>query len=258
MRRYFHLLLSLFFLIACSSQAAQESFVTQQPSQTLQAISITPSLALTPTIMAQILPAPSPTQVDFDNLPKLKDVVLSSTEIDDATNAFPPIVIGTKNNTNELQNSCPEDCAKFRFSLNSGSFLTIVLSRAGNRQEAESIVLDLRESFLKSETNEYSTNELTSVPPNAWVEYTTDSVFNVPPNAWVILDGLVLTGDFHTSVASVAHGNVVVLIIYSQIYCGYTPEYGKMCEGDLAYLVFQTIEYLNAQTQKLEVVGYPK
>ena len=257
MRRHFHLLLSLFFLIACSSQAAQESFLTQQPSQTLQAISITPSLALTPTITAQIL-STIPTQVDFDNLPKLKDVVLSSTEIDDATDAFPPIVIDAKNNTNELQNSCPEDCAKFRFSLNSGSFLTIVLSRAGNRQEAESIVLDLRESFLKSETSEYSTNELTSVPPNAWIEYTTYSVFNVPPNAWVILDGLVLTGDFHTSVTSVAHDNVVVLIIYSQIYCAYTPEYGKMCEGDLAYLVFQTIDYLNAQTQKLEVVGYPK
>jgi hypothetical protein len=254
-RYYLSLLLILFLLPACSGQVSQESLATQQSASHPEAVSL-PSLNIvdiipththTPirTITPQIQSTQNSNSVDLDNLPKLSQVVLSSSDIKNLDeHDSNPLVLAIDDVTNELQNSCLGDCAKYRYSLDQG-ILTIVLLRGGDPQKAQSTVQNLRNDFLLTTTA-------------GGYEYTVDDISNIPPEAWVIVDSPSNTKDSRTSAAGKSYGNIVVLVTYSQSLCENVPGGGRYCEGDMMGLALSSLEYLMAQLQKLEAAGYPK
>ena len=247
---YLSLFLTMLLLTSCSGQISQESFVTQQPSPnpevgstpTLKIIESTPTHTLVPTTTPQIQPSETPTPIVVENLPQLSEVVLSSNDIENLDEYdSSPLVLAAADVINELQNSCLWDCIKYRYSLARGT-LTILLLRAGDHQKAESTVKTLRGDFLKT----------------VGFEYTTDDLSSMPSASWVIVDAASSSTDYRTSAAGIAYGSIVVLVTYSQNFCEYTVELGKYCKGDLMGLALDSVEFLNAQIQKLETAGYTK
>ena len=240
----------LFLLSACLGQASKDSFVTQQPSPslevmlftpTLKIVDVTPTHTLIPTATEQTVPTQTPTLVDLESLPKLSEVVISSIDSESIDELSYNPLIQVIDATNELQGYCLSDCVKYRYSLEQGT-LTIMLLRTGDPQKAESTVENLKNDFLKTVGVEYTANDITSMPSKSWV----------------LVDAASNDKDFRTSAASAAHGSIVILVTYSQIFCEYTPEVGRYCEGDLMGLALTSVEFLNAQIQKLETAGYPK
>jgi hypothetical protein len=242
-------------MTACSNQASQESFKTQQPSaspeivvftSTSKVIINTPTHALTVTSSPQPLSTQTPTPIDLDSLPNLTDVILSSSDVEsiDKYGSNPLILIA--DTTHELKDSCLWDCAKFRYSLEHGT-LTIMLLRAGNHQKAESTAQNLRNDFLPM-----------AKTTMGGAEYTLDDIPSMPPESWVIVDAPSSTKDIRTSAAGMSYGSIVILVTYSQSFCEYMPNYGRYCEGDMMGLALSSVEYIMAQIQKLEASGYPK
>jgi hypothetical protein len=203
-------------------------------------VEITPTHTLASTATAQNLPTQTPTLVNLESLPKLSEVIISSTDSEKIDEfSYNPLLLVT-DATSELQDVCLWDCVKYRYSLEQG-ILTIMLLRAGDPQKAESTVENLRNDFLKTVGVEYTVNDMT----------------NMPSTSWVIVDSASNAKDFRTSAASVAYGSIVILVTYSQVFCEYTPELGRYCEGDLMGLALTSVEFLNVQIQKLETAGYP-
>ena len=237
-KHHIPILLVLFLLAACTNQPSPESFVTQQPSpnpdvirftSTPKTIDVFPTHTLTPSAIVQILPTQIPTQVDLENLPKLSEAIISSTDFETIDLSYNPLILAA-DATNELQDSCLWDCAKYRYSLEEGT-LTITLLRAGDHQKAESTLGNLRNDFLKTAKH---------------YEYTTDDL-TMPTGSWIIIDRASNTKDHQTGASGIAHGSIVVLVTYSQAW-----------SDDLMELAYISVYFLNEQIRKLESAGYPK
>jgi hypothetical protein len=247
-KHYLLFLLVLFLLIACSSQASPESPVTQHssPNPEITALATipkvvddTPIYTFVPTATVGILPTQTLTLVDLESLPKLSEVIISSADSENIDEfRYNPLLLIT-DATNELQASCLWDCVKYRYSLEEGT-LTIMLLRAGNPQKAESTLANLRKDFLKTVGIEYTANDI-----------------SMPPTSWAMVDAA-SSKDSRTGVAGIAHGSIVVLVTYSHIFCEYTTEFGRYCEGNIMPLAGTSVYFLEVQIQKLETAGYPK
>ena len=249
-KHHLPLLLALILLSACLGQASPESFAIQQPSPSPEVIIFTPTLkiadvipthTLVPTATAQNLPTQTPTLVDLESLPKLRELIISSTDSEKIDEFSDNSLLLVTDATSELQDSCLWDCVKYRYSLEQGT-LTIVLLRAGDPKKAESTVENLRTDFLKT----------------VGVEYSADDITSMPSKSWVLVDAASSVKDFRTSAAGIAHASIVILVTYSQIFCEYTPELGRYCEGNLMGLALTSVVFLKAQVQKLETGDYPK
>jgi hypothetical protein len=247
-KHYLPFLLVLLLLVACSSQVSPESSATQQasPKPEITALATTPKVVdptpidtLVPTATVAILPTQTPTLVDLESLPKLSEVIISAADSENIDEfRYNPLLLIT-DATNEMQDSCLWDCVKYRYSLEEGT-LTIMLLRAGNHQKAESILANLRKDFLKTVGIEYTANDIP-----------------MPPTSWTMVDAA-SSKDSRTGVAGIAHGSIVVLVTYSQVFCEYTTEFGKYCEGNIMPLAGTSVYFLEVQIRKLETVGYPK
>ena len=121
-KHHIPILLVLFLLAACSNQPSPESFVTQQPSpnpkdivftSTPKIIDITPTHTLSPSATAQILSTQIPTLVNLENLAKLSEAIISSNDFETIELNYNPLIL-VADITNELQDSCLWDCAKYR------------------------------------------------------------------------------------------------------------------------------------------------
>ena len=110
--------------------------------------------------------------------------------------------------------------------------MTITLLRAGDHQKAESTLDNLRNDFLK-----------TARP----YEYTTDDLPTMPTGSWITVDRASNTMDLQTGATGFAHGSIVVLVTYSQVW-----------SDDLMELAYISVYFLNEQIRKLESAGYPK
>ena len=240
----------LFLLAACSGQPPQEPFVTQTLAPTREfiiftpipkTVDVTPAHTLLPTVIVQILPTQSPTLVNIESLPKLSKVIISSADSENIDELSYNPLLQVTDTTSELQGYCLWDCVKHQYSLEQGT-LTIMLLRTGDTQKAESTVDNVRKEFLKT----------------VGVEYTASDIPSMPSNSWVIVDAASNTKDFRMSAAGTVHGSVVILVTYRQRFCENTSELGRYCEGDLMGLGLTSIDFLNAQIEKLEAAGYPK
>lgn len=233
---------------ACASPAPK-LMETPAPTNTALRISTsTPWPTNTPILKVAAVTATDPSMptqtsppIQPEPLPKLSEVIVSSIDIenDDGLD-WNPLVLAS-DATNELRDSCLWDCAKYRYSLEEGT-LTITLLRAGDPQKAKNTVENLRKDFLKTVGYEYTANDLPTMPSNSWV------LVSAPSR----------TKDFLTSAAGIAHGSVVILVTNSQVFCEYTPDFGRYCEGDVTGLVDTSVYFLNMQVKKLEVAGYSK
>lgn len=237
-RCHFPLLFVLFLLISCSGQVFSEPLVTQQPSAKpeITALATTPNIVdatsthtSTPIATTEIPSTQTPTLVDLENLPKLNEVVISSLDFETIELSYNPLILVT-DATNELQGSCLWDCVKYRYSLEHGT-LTIVLLRTGDRQKAESTLDNLKKDFLTVSRYEYTVEDLT----------------NMPPRSWALVDMASSTDDHQTGAAGIAHGSVVILVTYSQIW-----------SDDLMEFAYVPVYFLNEQIRKLESAGYPR
>lgn len=209
------------------------STITPWPTNipTLEIVDITPAhiVASTPTATAQILP----TLVDFEKLPRLSDVVVSSVDFESfvTTETFRyNTLIRITDLTNELKDSCLWDCAKYRYSLKYGTF-TIMLLRAGDHPKAENTSQNLRQGFLKSAGQyEYTDSDIPTMPLGSWAFVTYSDI------------------KYHaTGATGIAHGSIVILVTYSHI-----------ATDDIMDFAIYPVEFLNVQIQKLEAAGYPK
>ena len=261
-KHHLSLLLVFALLTACSNQLSQESTVTRPSSPSPEVIVFTPTSKFVdippshtpiPTLGTQVFSrdAPTtawptslpqtPTLVDLDKLPKLHEVILSPADVENLDGySWNPLLLAT-DTTNELRDSCLWDCAKYGYSLEHGT-LTIMLLRAGDPRKAQNTVENLRKDFFKTVGYEYTENDLPTMPPKSWA----------------LIDAASSTKDFRTGAAGVAHGRIVILVTYSQLYCEYTPELGRYCEGDTMILAGTSVDFLNAQIRKLETAGYQK
>jgi hypothetical protein len=237
----YYLILTFLLTISCSNHNLEELSTSQQVSPTSEVISYasTPTIPFSPTIQPTSIETHTPTPIDFSNLPPLVDVILSSEEIEslDIFNSNP--LIGIADTTKELGASCLWDCAKHVYSLEYGT-LTVILLRAGNQQKAESTIESLRIDLLKPVAHQYTTNDIPTLQQNAWA----------------VVDEASSVRDFRTGAAGIAHGEIVVLVTYSQDFCEYLPNYGRFCEGDIMGLAMAAVEHLNLQVQKLQAAGY--
>jgi len=233
------ILLVLLLLAACTNQPSPESFATQQPSpspeintftSTPKIIDITPTHTLIPAVTVQILPTQIPTRVNLENLPNLRETILSAIDFETIGLGYNTLTFVT-DATNELQDSCLWDCAKYRYSLEYGT-LTIMLLRAGDHQKAENTLENLRKDFLDTVVA---------------YEYTPEDAPIMPPGSWVIVDQAIRTEDYQTGAAGITHGSIVVLVTYRQI-----------GSDDLAEFAIVPTYFLNEQIRKLESAGYPK
>ena len=250
-KSHHYLAIILLLIVSCSNQQTGEFSTPQQVSPTVAVIlpASTTTIPSTPTITATSIvtftlsptETHTPTPIDLSNLPKLTNVILSSEDIESVDEFGSNPLVTTADTTKELGGACLWDCAKYLYSLEHGT-LTIVLLRAGSQQKAESTSESLRNDFLKT----------------AGVEYTINDISSMPEKAWSIVDEASSTKDFRTSAAGIAHGEIVVLVTYSQNFCEYMPNYGRFCEGDIMGLAMNSIAYLNLQIKKLQIAGYQK
>jgi hypothetical protein len=243
------LLLTVLLLTSCSGQASPPVLVTQQPtpkaktlpSPTLRSTDIPMTPTQVPPSTLQSPQTQTPSAINVENLPHLSKVILTSSDIENLSDYDPsPMVLTSNESTNELQNSCLWDCAKYGYSLAWGN-LTILLLRAGDSQKAKNTVESLRGDFLKTVSFEYTVNDLSSMPPDSWA----------------MIDTASRMSDYRTSATGLAYGSIVILVTYSRDFCEDTTEIGRYCEGDLMQLVWDSVQVLNAQVQKLNTMGYP-
>jgi hypothetical protein len=188
----------------------------------------------------EISPTQTPTLVDWGRLSKLSDVIISSADSENIDEFQYNHLLRVTDVTSELQDSCLWDCVKYRYSLKDGT-LTIMLLRAGDYQKAERTLANLRKDFLKT----------------VGIDYTVSDI-SMPPTAWAMVDAPSSTKDSRTGVAGITHGSIVILVTYSQIFCEYTAEFGRYCEGSIMPLAGTSVYFLEVQIQKLETAGYPK
>jgi hypothetical protein len=222
------------------------------------------------------LPTPTSISVDFDSLPKLNEVIISSLDLQSIKDAPGDDYLAYLLDTNPLidvtdvsheLNECLWDCAKYRYSLEDG-LLTIILLRAGDEQKAERTVENLKKDFLNTEANNpnwWASDETSALPDrvsdhissNAWLVITEESTHLPPlPDSQLLYEGQgppILVSE--AIVTSIAHGSIVILITYHRnIYIeeGWAADTGTFDAADYP------IYFLKMQIQKLEAAGYPK
>jgi hypothetical protein len=219
------------------------------------------------------LPTPTSIPINFDNLPNLNEVIISSLDIknvpedsffDHRLDGNP--LMDVTDVTHEL-NECLWDCAKYRYSLEDG-LLTIILLRTGDEQKAERTAEKLKNNFLDTEANNSNwwvtdyTDVLPEIVPdnisaNTWLVITEKSEHLPPlPDSQLLYQGQgppILVSQ--TIVLGTAHGSIVILTTYHRnIYIeeGWAADIGTFDAADYP------IYFLEMQIQKLEAAGYPK
>jgi hypothetical protein len=222
------------------TQEIQSSLLTPQISSTTTPIitgpAITTSITL-PTFTQFPQQTIEPTEVNWELLPKLEDVILSLHEFDEQNFWWAQDPLQVIDAKNEIEN-CLWDCAKYYYS-NKVRRWTIILLRAGDRQKAFSTAQKFKVGFLDGAIYEFPPDVLSDLLPNSWmIEY-------FPANKYFVS----LTSGF-------SYGNIVILITNSAIFCADT-EQGYTCEGDVYSFAEELGTMAKAQIQKLADGGYP-
>ena len=230
-------------------------------------------------VVTPVLPTLTSFPVNFESLPKLNDVIISSLDLEkiratpeELSDDFLVYLLDT-NSLVEVVNAkyelrdCLLDCAKYRYSLKDG-LLTTILLRTGNKQKAENTVENLKKDFLKLQTdnsNWWVTDDTDllpeiapqGVPSNAWLIVVEKSEHLPPlPESQLMYDGqgppVLVTQVIATGVA---HGSIVVLITYHKtIYI----EEGWAADIGTSEAIDYPLHLLKVQIQKLEASGYLK
>jgi hypothetical protein len=177
-------------------------------------ITLTPSN--TPTIPTNTITL-TPTDVDWDQMPPLSDMVLSIKEISeielDTIDPFFTMV----DTTDEVEN-CLLDCVKTRYSFDEGS-ITILMLRAGNRDKAQSTVESLREVFLQGGNEVMSHDDILEIRPGSWVisERHSRYRFYLSCSASMAEDDIVVLVTFELIVAYYDDGTIIVENSYAPL-----------------------------------------
>jgi hypothetical protein len=230
-------------------------------------------------VVTPVLPTLTSFPVDYESLPKLNDVIISTLDLEkikatpeELSNDFLVYLLDTNplvdvvDAKNELRD-CLLDCAKYRYSLEDG-LLTTILLRTGNKQKAENTVENLKKEFLELETDNSNwwarddTDFLPEiapkgVPSTTWMMVVEKSEHLPPlPESQLLYEGqrppVLVTQVIATGVA---HGNIVVLITYHRkIYIkeGWAADIGTLEAKDYP------LHFLRMQINKLDAAGYPK
>ena len=148
---------------------------------------IVPTQTPTP-VVAPGLPAPTSFPIDFDSLPKLNQVIISSLDLQSIKDAPGDDHLAYLLDTNPLidvtdviheLNECLWDCAKYRYSLKDG-LLTIILLRTGDEQKAERTIENLTSPNTEAKQINWWATDHTDVLP----EIVPD---NISSNAWLVI-----------------------------------------------------------------------
>jgi hypothetical protein len=190
-----------------------------------------------------MVPSPSvkssPTEIDWNRLPKLMTVILSANDFGSINYGIIPNFISDI--TSEVEGQCYVDCAKFTYAVDSGT-LTILLLRTGSDEIATKASENLRIDFVKKSAHEYNQDEIP----------------NMPIGSWSNVDYFSCSRDFLTGAAGMSFGRIILLVTFSRNFCWYDPIEGRYCEGDAGELAWISVGYLAAQIKKLEEMGYPR
>ena len=240
------LIILAIFLLSCSEKTTSTTLQPQETKiiNTLVPSTETPKISLTETLIpldlatsTPTLIIPTPTPVNWDELPALTEVALSKSDFEKADSWYSIYPLVETDATNELEDLCLWDCAKFLFS-NSEKRWTVVLLRAGDNQKALSTAQNLKANY--KDTYEYTPDVLKGMLPDSWI------VIHKPADRFFI-----------SATIGVSYGRVVLLITASDKTCFYTDE-GLICEGDLYSLADDVSDFAKLQIKKLADAGYPK